>query len=99
MDETFVLKKLSVVEAIKKVPTEVSNAIRRINDIRNALAHSLFPENRRRYVIEKKVTCNGLDLFSLKGIEKFREDCATAEIWLHKATFGRAWQISDPEAP
>jgi hypothetical protein len=63
MDETFPLKKLSIVEAIKDVPTDVSNGIRRINDIRNALAHSLFPENRRRYMNEKNVTYRGTNLF------------------------------------
>jgi hypothetical protein len=47
MDETFLLKKLATVEAITNVPTDVSKAIKRINDVRNALAHSLFPQNRR----------------------------------------------------
>ena len=93
MDETFLLKKLTVVEAINDVPVEVSNAIKRINDIRNAMAHSLFPENRRRYMTAKTVGYRGSHLFSLEGIEKFRDDCATAEIWLHKATFGRVWRI------
>src|SRR5262245_8944736 len=46
MDETFLLKKLAMVEEILAVPKEVSSAIKRINDTRNALAHSLFPENR-----------------------------------------------------
>ena len=55
MDETFLLKKLAAVEAITKVPRDVTNAIKRINDVRNAVAHSLFPENRRRYMVEKKV--------------------------------------------
>ena len=70
------------------MPTDVSNGIRRINDIRNALAHSLFPENRRRYMNEKNVTYRGTNLFSLEGIEKFKDDCATVEIWLHKEAFG-----------
>ncbi len=93
MDETFLLKKLTIVEAIKDVPVEVSNAIKRINDIRNAMAHSLFPENRRRYMTKKTVTYRGSHLFSLEGIEKFHDDCATAEIWLHKTAFGRVWRI------
>jgi hypothetical protein len=88
MDEMFMLKKLSVVEAIKDVPTDVSNAIKRINDVRNAIAHTLFPEQRRRYMKEKKVTYRGSDLFSMEGLQKFREDCAIAEVWLHKKAFG-----------
>src|SRR5579872_2908287 len=55
MDETYVLKKLSMVEAIKKIPIDVSKSIKRINDVRNALAHSLFPQNRRRYMAQRKV--------------------------------------------
>ena len=74
MDETYVLKKLSMVEAIKKVPIDVSKSIKRINDVRNALAHSLFPHNRRRYMAEKKVTYQGLDIFSRAGVLKLSED-------------------------
>jgi hypothetical protein len=79
MDEMFVLKKLAVVEAIKDVPTDVSNAIKRINDVRNAIAHTLFPEQRRRYKKENKVTYRGSDLFSMEGLQKFRDDCAIAQ--------------------
>jgi hypothetical protein len=82
MDETFLLKKLSLVEAIKKVPADVSSAIKRINDVRNALAHSLFPENRRRYMRDKKVLYSGKHLLSLDGIEAFNQDCGVAERWL-----------------
>ena len=89
MDEMFLLKKLSAVEAIKDVPKEVSKAIKRINDVRNDIAHSLFPENRRRHMADKKVMYCGSHLFTLEGIEKFREDCAVAETWLHKKVFGR----------
>jgi hypothetical protein len=66
MDETFLLKKLLLVEAINNVPTDVSNAIKRINDVRNALAHSFFPENRRRYMKDKKVLYSGKYLLSLE---------------------------------
>ena len=87
MDETFLLKKLAVVEAIEKVPTDVSNAIKRINDARNALAHSFFPENRRRYMSDKKVTYKVSHLFTLEGVEKFKDDCVIAEEWLVKKIF------------
>jgi hypothetical protein len=84
MDETFLLKKLALVGAIKNVPKDVSSAIQRINDVRNALAHSLFPENRRRYMMGKKVIYLGSDIFTLDGIEKLNQDCALAENWLSK---------------
>lgn len=84
MDETFLLKKLATVHAIKPVPKDVHGAITRINDVRNAVAHSLFPENRRRYRDDKKVMYQGAPLFTLKGIEKFEEDFDLAHRYLQK---------------
>jgi hypothetical protein len=88
MDETFLLKKLSMVEAIKKVPPDVSKSIKRINDVRNALAHSLFPENRRRYATDKKVTYQGVPLFSRAGVVKFSEDYHIVHQYFWKKVFG-----------
>ncbi len=88
MDETFLLKKLSVVEAIKKVPVDVSKGIKRINDVRNAIAHSLLPENRRRYMAERKVTYQGVALFSRAGIVKFREDYDIVHKYFWRKVFG-----------
>jgi hypothetical protein len=42
MDETYLLKKLTIVHAIRAVPKDVRAAIARINDVRNDLAHSSF---------------------------------------------------------
>lgn len=92
-DEMFLGKKLSVVDAIKSVPIDVSKAIRRVNDVRNDIAHTFFPENRRRYMADKHVTYRGSPLFSIEGLEKFREDCFAAEAWLHKAAFGGTWRV------
>lgn len=44
MEETYLLKKLEIVRAIKEVPSDVVSAIKRINDVRNTLAHSFFPQ-------------------------------------------------------
>jgi hypothetical protein len=81
MDETFLLKKLAMVEAIEKVPTDVSNCIKRINDVRNALARSLFPLNRRRYKTENKVTYKGVDIFSHAGVLKLHEEIVEKYLW------------------
>jgi hypothetical protein len=87
MDETFMLKKLAMVEQITKVPTNVSNSVKRINDVRNALAHSLFPQNRRRYIAGKKVTYSGLHLFSVEGLKKFQEDYEVARAFFAPKVF------------
>src|SRR5262249_6325969 len=55
MEETFLRKKLNLVDAIRKIPKDVSSAISRINDVRNALAHTFFPEERRIHLAQKKV--------------------------------------------
>jgi hypothetical protein len=87
-DETPLLKKLTIANAITPVPGDVRNAITRINTVRNALAHSFFPENRRRYMAEKKVTYNGVHLFTLDGVKKFDDDFQIACDYLMKRVFG-----------
>jgi hypothetical protein len=88
LDETFLIKKLTIVDAIRAVPKKVRKAIHRINDIRNALAHSFFPENRRRYSTHKGVLYNGVYLFTKEGVEKFEEDVDIANEYLWKRWLG-----------
>src|SRR5215510_13564745 len=51
----YLLKKMDVVHAIKPLPSDVIKAIRKINAVRNAFAHSLFPENRKEHRKNKQV--------------------------------------------
>jgi hypothetical protein len=88
MYETPLLKKLTIANAITPVPADVRNVIKRINTVRNALAHSFFPENRRRYMAEKKGTYNGVHLFTLDGVKKFDDDFQTVCDYLMKRVFG-----------
>jgi hypothetical protein len=88
MDETFLLKKKAVAHAIHPLPAPISSAIENINSVRNALAHSFFPQNRRRYMADKKVMYRGIHLFSRQGIEKFEEDFDLAHTYLMDRCFG-----------
>jgi hypothetical protein len=88
MEETFLLKKLSLVDAIRKVPKQVFSAITRINDVRNALAHGFFPQERRRYLAHKKVMYGGADIFSKDGVEKFTKDLDLVFKHLCRRAFG-----------
>jgi hypothetical protein len=88
MDEVFVLKKLAMVEEMITVPRQVSSAVKNINDVRNALAHSLFPENRRRYMVHKKVMYRGANLFSVEGIKTFQNDYEIVREFFAKRVFG-----------
>jgi hypothetical protein len=87
MDETYLLKKMAIVHAIKAIPSDVSSAIARINDVRNALTHSFFPEHRRRYMADQKVMYKGVHLFSVEGVERFGEDYNLAQKYLVKRAF------------
>ena len=74
LDEMYLLAKLRTVHAIKAIPKGVRTNIERINALRNALTHSLFPENRRQYISNKKVIYRGSDIFTREGLTKFEED-------------------------
>jgi hypothetical protein len=89
MEETFLLKKLGLVDAIRKVPKQEYSAITRINDVRNALAHGLYPEERRRYWAHKKVMYDGADIFSKDGVEKFTKDVDLVFKYLSRRAFGK----------
>jgi hypothetical protein len=70
LEKLYVLQKLELVEKILKIPTEVDKAIRRINDLRNGLAHSFFPENLRR----NKPMYKGKSIYNMDGLKLFEED-------------------------
>ena len=74
LDNLYPLHKMRLLHDIKPIPNEFRDTIQRINDVRNALAHSFFPENRRSYREDKKVVYRGIDLFTLAGLERFEED-------------------------
>ena len=74
---------------LRKVPKQMSSAISRINDVRNALAHTLFPEKRRRYFAHKKAMYDGADIFSKDGVEKFDQDFRLVLAYLYRRAFGK----------
>jgi hypothetical protein len=79
----YLLKKMSLVHAINPLPADVRKAIRKINDVRNALAHSFFPENRKEYRKHKgKVPYGGKDIWTLEGLKKVVSDYRTASKYL-----------------
>jgi hypothetical protein len=78
LDEIYLLKKLEVVSQIKSVPSDVQKAVRKVNAIRNAMAHSFFPENRKENKDAKKVMYAGKELLSRDGLFAFRKDAYNA---------------------
>jgi hypothetical protein len=74
LDELYLPKKRDLVEAIEPLPTGIGGKIMKINDLRNALAHSFFPQNRRRYYNRGTLLYEGQDFFTKAGVEKFWSD-------------------------
>jgi hypothetical protein len=87
-DEIFVLQKMRMVHAIKPLPKDVRTKIEGINALRNALAHSFFPENRRQYEKQKKVIYAGINIRSANGLRAFQADFDTIWDSLAKRAYG-----------
>jgi len=84
LDEVYLLKKMDLVHAIKPLPSDVIKAIRKINAVRNAFAHSLFPENRKEYRRNKKVLYADSDMRTHEGLKRFLVDYHLAFTYLER---------------
>lgn len=91
MDETYMLAKMRIAHAIADIPGEVQTSIQRINAVRNDIAHSFFPENRKAHMPKKKRLYQGEDIFTKNGIEKFEQDFVVARNYLMQRAFGISW--------
>jgi hypothetical protein len=74
LDETFLLKKMAIVDAINRIPSETRSTIHRLNTLRNALAHTFFPEHRKEYRKVHKLLYLRKDIFSSDGFKAYHED-------------------------
>jgi hypothetical protein len=87
LDEMYLMKKADIVHAIKPIPRDVRDHLNKLNALRNALAHSFFPENRRENRKTKKVLYAGVDIFTYEGIERFEDDWHPAFTKLAKRVY------------
>jgi len=78
LDEMYLLKKMDVVHAIKPLHSDVMKIIRKTNAVRNAFAHSLFPENRKEYRKSNEVLYGDIDIRTPQGLQQFVADCRLA---------------------
>jgi len=85
IEKLSLLHKLDLVGDIKPVPKDVQRYVRTLNDLRNALAHSFYPENLRGNRTRYKDT----DVFTLDGFKHFSEDGKGAEECLLRRAFGK----------
>ena len=94
LQELSLLKKLSFVRAIRKLPKAVRATVERVNDLRNGLAHAFFPENLRK----SKPVYRGESIFTLKGITLFLEDMSEAHNFFVGVKVKQATTPSSPHA-
>ena len=69
LERIYLVQKAELVRNRIRMPKKVYKDLLALNDLRNALAHSFFPENRR-----VKPSWKGSDIFSLSGFEQFWHD-------------------------
>lgn len=91
LDEMYLLKKMEAVHAYKPLPKELREILRRLNAIRNAVAHSFFPENRKEYRKDRKVLWDRKPLDTPEGVQALRNDCHRVFVYLAKRAFGK-WE-------
>src|SRR5262249_20457201 len=73
LERLFLVQKVQFVRTCIRLPRKIYKDILALNDLRNALAHSFFPENRR-----VKPEWKGTDIFSFAGVSQFVEDMTHA---------------------
>ncbi len=71
LERLYLLQKLDLVRDIHDIPRPVVADLSALNDLRNAIAHSFFPQNRRRTPEWK-----GQSIFKEAGFGRFLEDMA-----------------------
>jgi hypothetical protein len=91
LDEMYLLRKMQMVHAIRPLPKEVRRTIEKVNAIRNGMAHSFFPENRKEHHKIGKVLYDGKDIRTTEGLQKFKEDCGEAYYYIQRRAF-RRWR-------
>jgi hypothetical protein len=84
LEKLYLVQKLEHVQFIHKLPNFVTKDLYSLNGLRNAIAHSFFPENRR-----VKPLWKSKDLFSLEGFESFLDDMQQITDFL----LGRFWKV------
>jgi hypothetical protein len=82
------MRKLSLVKEFCDIPKPIEQIITLTNVIRNAVAHSFFPMNKRDFKRTRKVTYKGKDVFTLDGLRLFSADTDKAVGCLSDLAFG-----------
>jgi hypothetical protein len=82
------LRKLALVKEVQKIPKPIDQIITATNVVRNAVAHSFFPMNKREFRHTQKCTYKGKDIFTLDGLKVFDSDVNRAVGFLSHLAHG-----------
>jgi hypothetical protein len=85
LEKLYLLQKLDLVRSICNIPKWVTSDLAALNELRNGIAHSFFPQNRRR-----KPEWKGQSVFTRSGCDHFLEDMEKLE----KFFMNRFWRGS-----
>lgn len=88
LEEMPLLRKLALASAIRTIPKPIRGKIKEINTVRNAIAHSFFPSNKREYKSSKKVLYKGQDVFTVEGMKRLSEDAGDVISYLCRLVYG-----------
>jgi hypothetical protein len=78
IEKLYLLQKLDLVKTICDIPSWVLSDLAALNDLRNGVAHSFFPQNRRR-----KPDWKGKSVFTKEGFDRFMEDMDKLSDFFH----------------
>jgi hypothetical protein len=88
LDGLYLLTKMRLVHDLGPIPNEYRETIDRLNALRNAVAHSFFPEQRYQYRQHRKVIYRGIDIFTIQGFTQFDDDCQRVIDYFVKRAYG-----------
>jgi hypothetical protein len=88
MEELSLMKKVALVKAFKPIPSRIAETVRLTNVLRNAVAHSFFPANKRDFRRTKKVTYKGQDVYTVEGLRLFNDEAYEAIDYLFACVYG-----------
>lgn len=85
LERLYLLQKLDLVQNVQKIPKWVASDLAALNELRNGISHSFFPENRRR-----RPEWKGQNIFTQDGFDRFLEDVQKLSTFF----FERFWRGS-----
>lgn len=87
VDDTYLLKKMGLVQAVAKLPSDLVKIVHKVNSIRNVLAHSYHPETRKE-AKEGKLLYQDVDIHTKHGLILYGRDTSWVDTCLFQILNG-----------